>query len=94
MNDRDVAEALLLELAAGCKTSMDVAARLKMLGCKGTRRCSTGCPVWTYLECHGVLSDVGFYGVAIGGKRLGIPLAIMLFIDGFDSGHYPQLEVA
>lgn len=94
----EIAEALLLELAAGCTKPRDVADRLEMLGCKGQFRVHCACPVAVYLQRHGLPNVFVGWDVALvrgsSGRpleRTGLPKVVIGFVEHFDAGHFPEL---
>ena len=90
--DRDMAEALLLELAAQGGDADGVARCLEMLGCRGDDKCRT-CPVAAYLAQHGVREPyVLCTATAVVGEFVAHPSAVRAFISRHDDGAYPHLR--
>lgn len=83
----------LAELIAGCETTKDVAGRLLMLGCKGSKSI-VRCPIAVYLKRH-VLLDIrvnGHNAYYIGHGIVELPRLIKDFIKEFDNRQWEDLN--
>ena len=88
--DREKLKEALARLGGSPAT---VEAKLKEMGCQGTRLVGENCPIAVYLRMNGLPSVVVTSMYVRDGKELvTLPWHVGDFISAFDKGMYPDLE--
>lgn len=88
--------ALLVELAHGCNGPDDVAAKLRVVGIRGTKWSSYMCPVAGWLRMHRLgrwrVGGNFVYVTGLPVLSFAMPDELSVFTGKFDHGAYPDLE--